>query len=137
MMNYKELKRKYGTPLYIYDVNKIKDIISAYKNNFQSGKFETEIIYASKAFNIKEMLRLIKNEGLSLDVVSLGELYTATKIGFPMERIYFHGNNKTEEELRFAIEYNVGIFVIDNLSELRKLSILSKELQKNPLFIFV
>ena len=52
-MNYKELKRKYGTPLYIYDVNKIKDIISAYKNNFQSGKFETEIIYASKAFNIK------------------------------------------------------------------------------------
>ncbi len=96
-MNYKELKRKYGTPLYIYDVNKIKDIISAYKNNFQSGKFETEIIYASKAFNIKEMLRLIKNEGLSLDVVSLGELYTATKIGFPMERIYFHGNNKTEE----------------------------------------
>ena len=130
MMNYKELKRKYGTPLYIYDVNKIKDIISAYKNNFQSGKFETEIIYASKAFNIKEMLRLIKNEGLSLDVVSLGELYTATKIGFPMERIYFHGNNKTEEELRFAIEYNVGIFVIDNLSELRKLSILSKELQK-------
>ena len=62
-MNYKELKRKYGTPLYIYDVNKIKDIISAYKNNFQSNKFETEIIYASKAFNIKEMLRLIKNVG--------------------------------------------------------------------------
>lgn len=135
-MNYENFKKKYGTPLYIYDVNKMKDIIASYKSEFKSKHFATEIIYASKALNIKEMLRLVLKEGLALDVVSLGELYTAYSIQFPMERVYFHGNNKTEEELRFALEHKVGSIVVDNLCELVKLKALAEEYQ-NPVSIYI
>lgn len=135
-MNYENFKKKYGTPLYIYDVNKMKDIIASYKSEFKSKHFATEIIYASKALNIKEMLRLVLKEGLALDVVSLGELYTAYAIQFPMERIYFHGNNKTEEELRFALEHKVGSIVVDNLCELVKLKALAEEYQ-SPVSIYI
>lgn len=135
-MNYENFKKKYGTPLYIYDVNKMKDIIASYKSEFKSKHFATEIIYASKALNIKEMLRLVLKEGLALDVVSLGELYTAYSIQFPMERVYFHGNNKTEEELRFALEHKVGSIVVDNLCELVKLKALAEEYQ-SPVSIYI
>ena len=135
-MNYRDLKEKYGTPLYIYDVNQMKDIINQYKKSFTSKHFATEVIYASKAFNTKAMLRLIQKEGLSLDVVSLGELYTALQIGFPVENIYFHGNNKQEEELSFAIKHNVGILVVDNLYELKNIESLSaKENKKVSIYI--
>lgn len=120
-MNYKELKEKYGTPLYVYDIHRIKEIIHQYQTNFKSSQFETEILYASKAFNVKEMLRLIKDMNLSLDVVSMGELYTAVCVDFPSHKIYFHGNNKTEEEIHYAIEHNVGILVVDNQYELEKI----------------
>ncbi|MDE6661077.1 MAG: diaminopimelate decarboxylase [Anaeroplasmataceae bacterium] len=129
-MNYQKLKEKYGTPLYIYNVDVMKENIIQYQNNFKSNQFETEIIYASKAFNIKAMLRLLMRYGLSLDVVSLGELYTAKKVGFPMQKIYFHGNNKSEEELRYAISEEVGIIVVDNLMELKLLDELAKGLKK-------
>lgn len=74
----------------------MKQIIQAYQTNFKSSLFETEILYASKAFCIKEMLRLIQVENLSLDVVSMGELYTALAVQFAPAKIYFHGNNKSE-----------------------------------------
>ena len=129
-MDYRKLKEKYGTPLYIYNVDLIKDNINQYLTNFKSKQFETEIIYASKALNIKAMLRLIMRYNLSLDVVSLGELYTAKMVGFPMQKIYFHGNNKSEEELEYALNEEVGIIVVDNLTELKQLEHLAHSLKK-------
>ena len=99
----KYLKEKYGTPLYIYDVAHLKRNMEGYLKYFKSNEFETEVLFASKAFSVKEALRIAKEEGMSLDVVSLGELYTALKVDFPKDRIYFHGNNKTIEELEYAI----------------------------------
>lgn len=129
-MNYQNLKEKYGTPLYIYNVDLMKEIIKKYQNNFKSNLFQTEIIYASKALNIKAMLRLLMRYNLSLDVVSLGELFTAKMVGFPMEKVYFHGNNKSVEELTYAIKENVGTIVVDNYSELTLLKELAEKLKK-------
>lgn len=124
------LKEQYGTPLYIYDVNHIKNIMSLYKNNFKSDMFETEVEFASKAFNCKEMIRVVKEMGLSLDVVSLGELYTAIKVGFDPKHIFFHGNNKSVEEINYALDNNIGTIVVDNLAELELLNEIAKEKNK-------
>ena len=105
------------TPLYVYDENKITQQLSQYHELFQSKDFDTEVLYASKAFSCKAMVELVGAYGLSLDVVSGGELYTAKAANFPMERVYFHGNNKSYEELEMAIAYGVGTIVIDNLME--------------------
>lgn len=102
------------TPLYVYDENKIRQQLSMYHELFRSNDFETEVLYASKAFSCKAMVELVKAYGLSLDVVSGGELYTAKQVGFPMERVYFHGNNKSYEELEMAVHYGVGTIIIDN-----------------------
>ena len=88
-------------------------------------------VYASKAFNCKEMCRIIKDEGLGIDVVSGGELYTALSVDFPPERIVFHGNNKTEEEIKTALEAGVGRIVVDNLFELRTIEQMAQRLNKN------
>ena len=117
----KYLKEKYNTPLYVFDEAKIENNIDLYLNNLKSNQFETEVIYASKAFNVKEMVRLISRKGASLDCVSLGELYTAVKAGFNPKNIYFHGNNKQPEELEFALNNNIGTIVVDNLDELKLL----------------
>lgn len=102
------------TPLYVYDENKIRQQLSMYHELFQSKDFDTEVLYASKAFSCKAMVELVKTYGLSLDVVSGGELFTAYQAGFPMERVYFHGNNKSYEELEIAVKYGVGTIIIDN-----------------------
>ena len=115
----KALKEKYGTPLYIYDVDHLKKNMEGYLNYFKSSEFETEVLFASKAFSVKEVLRIANKEGMSLDVVSKGELYTALSVGFPANRIYFHGNNKTIEELEYAISCGIGMIVVDNLMELK------------------
>lgn len=130
-MDYNKLKDKYNTPLYIYDVNLMKNIIKEYKDNFKSRLFETEIIYASKALNIKAMLRLLMRYDLSLDVVSFGELFTAKSVNFPFNKIYFHGNNKSYEELEFAIDNNIGVIVVDNLIELNKIDYITNKLNKS------
>ena len=78
-----------------------------YHELFQSKDFDTEVLYASKAFSCKAMVELVKTYGLSLDVVSGGELFTAYQAGFPMERVYFHGNNKLPEEINYALNNNV------------------------------
>ena len=126
----KYLKEKYGTPLYIYDVAHLKRNMEGYLKYFKSNEFETEVLFASKAFSVKEALRIAKEEGMSLDVVSLGELYTALKVDFPKDRIYFHGNNKTMEELEYAISYGIGMIVVDNLMELYAIDELTKKLSK-------
>lgn len=125
------LKEKYGTPLYIYDMNHVNQNIDGYLNNFKSNQFETEVLFASKAFSCKEIYRRLILKGMSLDVVSLGELYTAKMVNFPMDKVYFHGNNKSYLELQKAIEYNVGNIVVDNLMELEELDSLTKELNKS------
>lgn len=100
------------------------------KKHFVSKLFDTEILYASKAFSVKAMIQLVQERGLSLDVVSLGELYTAEQVGFDFHHIYFHGNNKTEEELRYAVEKGVGTIIVDNEMELKRLADISSELKK-------
>ncbi len=124
----KELASEYGTPLYVYDENHIRDNARRYRESFENGK--NIVTYAGKAFLTVEMCRLIKEEGLSLDVVSSGELYAAKKAGFPMERIYFHGNNKTREEITMAVELGVGRFIADNFRELRLIDEISREMDK-------
>lgn len=128
----KELKKEFGTPLYIYDAAMLKNNMRLYKNNFKSNQFETEVLFASKAFNVKEMVRIVDQEGLSLDCVSIGEFYTALNVGYNPQKIYFHGNNKSPDELRFIIMNNVGTIVVDNLMELVALDMITKEL-KNQL----
>ena len=109
-----ELKAQYGTPLYVYDENVLVNQCRTFINNFRSSKFNTEVLFASKAFSCLEVLRIASREGLGVDVVSLGEIHTAYKAGYDMRRAYFHGNNKTREELQYALEVGVGTIVIDN-----------------------
>lgn len=112
-----DLKERYGTPLYVYDEEKLIHQCQEYIKNFSCDAFHTEVLYASKAFSCIEMLRLICTQGLSVDVVSMGELYTALKAGISPKRIYFHGNNKTVEEIKFALDNKVETFIVDNLQE--------------------
>lgn len=122
-----ELVKTYGTPLYVYDEAFIREKSRAFNRAFKESGFSYQVAYASKAFLCLEMGKLAKEENLSLDVVSGGELYTALEAGFPAERIHFHGNNKTEEEIRMAIDANIGCFVVDNFFELEILHDLAKE----------
>lgn len=116
-----DLADKYQTPLFIMDESLIRSKMRYFKDLFQSPYCESQVIYASKAFLNLAMCQLVKEEGLFLDVVSGGELYTAHKADFPMSHILFHGNNKSIEELQMAIEYGVGRIVVDNPTELNNL----------------
>lgn len=118
-----ELARTFGTPLYVYDEATVRTALRQYNDsikNYYDGK--GIVAYASKAFACKEMYRIANDEGCGIDVVSPGELYTALSVGFPADRIFYHGNNKTVEELVYAVEHNVGRIVVDNLTELERLS---------------
>jgi len=125
-----ELRDLYGTPLYIFDVDRIKNNIRLYKEFFKSDQFDVDVIYASKALNIKEMLRIVDSEWICLDCVSVWEIYTALKVGFPVNKIYFHWNNKSIEDIRFALEHDVWTIVVDNLWELESLSKVCNEVKK-------
>jgi diaminopimelate decarboxylase len=122
-----QLAEKYGTPLYVYDVALIRERARAFKKTFETAGITAQVAYASKAFSTVAMVQLAAEENLSLDVVSGGELYTAIKAGFPTERIHFHGNNKSREELLMAIEHNIGCIVVDNFYELEMLKEICKE----------
>lgn len=122
-----ELAKEFGTPLYVMDENLIRENCRSYLNSIRSLHENSDVIYAGKAFLTIEMCRIIEEEGLCLDVVSGGELYTAIKAQFPAKRIYFHGNNKSYDELKMAIEYGVGRIVVDNFYELELISDLSKK----------
>lgn len=113
------LARKYGTPLYIMDENKIRSKCRAYldavKENFgERGR----VLYASKACSFKKIYNIVGSEGMCIDVVSPGEIFTAEAAGFPLENAYFHSNNKTDDDIRFAMKRKVGCFVTDNEEEL-------------------
>jgi len=113
------MAEKYGTPLYLTDENKIRENCREYKAAVEKyfGK-ESLPLYASKALCYKDIYRIVASEGLGADVVSGGELYTALSAGFPADKIYFHGNNKTHQEIQYALENKIGGFVVDNFDEL-------------------
>ncbi len=122
------LAKTYGTPLYVMDEDMIRQNCRIYKNAIDRAYDGNGLIlYASKAFSCLHMYRLVQQEGLGVDVVSGGELYTALKAGMDPAKIYFHGNNKTEEELRLAIENGVGRLVVDNLDELERINRIAEE----------
>lgn len=121
-----ELVKKYGTPLYVMDESLLRSQCRRYIKAFSASNSGNRVAYAGKAFLTVAMCQIVKEEGLYLDVVSGGELYTANKSGFPMERIYFHGNNKTLDEIEMGIELGVGKFVVDNLYEIEKINEISK-----------
>ena len=122
-----ELAKEYGTPLYVYDEDLMRQNCRSYCDLLGRYYPGSEIAYAGKAFLTMAMCRLLDQEGLLLDVVSGGELYLAHRAGFPMEKIYFHGNNKSPAELAAAVELGVGRIVVDNEAEL---SWLAREAKK-------
>lgn len=125
-----ELTREYGTPLIIYDEEQIRDRCRSYLNAFSSRTDDFEIVYASKAFTCLAMCQLLAEEGLSLDVASGGELYTALKAWFPPENIYMHGNANNNEELQRGVRSDVGHIVIDSVDELTALNRIGGEYQR-------
>ncbi|MGB8348268.1 MAG: diaminopimelate decarboxylase [Ktedonobacteraceae bacterium] len=128
------LAQEYGTPLYVFDratiVNACRSYREAFKQHYTASP--VEIVYASKAYLSPLIARLMAEQGVGLDVVSGGELLVARRAGVSMEHISFHGNNKSEDELRLALESGVGRVVLDNWSELRRLERLARETGQRP-----
>lgn len=123
------LAQKYGTPLYLMDENKIREHMRSYRNAMQKYFPKGSVPeFASKAFSAKCIYEIAKEEGIDIDTVSSGEIYTALKAGFPMERCFFHGNNKTDADIRFALDCGVGCFVIDNEDEMVALNEIAGEM---------
>lgn len=124
-----KLAKKYGTPLYVFSETSIRNAIKLYKHSID--KYYNgfgNVLYASKAFSCKEMYRIANQEGIMVDCVSMGEIYTALSADFPAEKIFFHGNNKTEEEITFALKKGVSRIVIDNFDEINVVNDIAKQL---------
>ena len=123
-----ELAKEYGTPLYIMDEGLIREHCRSFRESMDKYYGGQGLVcYASKAFCCKAMCRIMLEEGLGLDVVSEGELYTALSVGFPPEKLCFHGNNKTDHELSYALENGVGRIIVDNIYELERLDRLAEK----------
>ncbi|MEN1969109.1 diaminopimelate decarboxylase [Lentibacillus sp. N15] len=125
-----DLANEYGTPLYVYDVSLIRENCRAFVQTFAEMGVKAQVAYASKAFSSIAMLQVVKQENLSLDVVSEGELYTALQAGFPMDRIHLHGNNKSRNEIEMAITHEIGCIVVDNFHDIELLDTLLKKHNK-------
>jgi len=122
-----ELAKKYGTPVYLMDEDRIRERCRTYKNAVAKAFGENaDVLYASKAMSCKRIYEIMREEGMGTDVVSSGEIYAAIKAGFPLERAYFHSNNKTDADISFAMENGVGYFVVDNREELVAIDIEAK-----------
>ncbi|MBE6565045.1 MAG: diaminopimelate decarboxylase [Ruminococcaceae bacterium] len=125
------LAEQYGTPLYAMDEATIRENCRIYKEALRDAYGEDSLpLYASKAFSCKQIYRIAAEEGIGIDLVSPGEMYTALKAGFPMEKAFFHGNNKTDADLRMSIESGVGYIVVDNTDELTALERIASEMGK-------
>ena len=113
------LAEQYGTPLYLMDEDRIRACCRAYKAALLAAFGENaQVLYASKASSFKRIYEIMREENVGVDVVSIGEMYTAIKAGFPMSQTYFHSNNKTDADIAFAMDHGIGYFVIDNEEEL-------------------
>jgi len=123
-----EMAQKYGTPLYLFDENRIRERCRTYVDAMRSAFGESALpLYASKAASFKQMYRIVMDEGMGTDLVSSGELYTAASVGFPLEKAYFHSNNKTDYDIAYAIDEKVGYFVVDNVEELDAIDRIARE----------
>jgi len=123
-----ELAAEFGTPLYVFDEFSLRRKCAEFKEEFGQRYRDTTVLYAGKAFINKALAIILKDEGLGLDVVSSGELGIAQSVGFPLDRVYFHGNNKSAEEIRLALGWQIGCFVVDNFHELAMLGDIAKEM---------
>jgi diaminopimelate decarboxylase len=123
-----ELAKKFGTPLYVFDEVTLRSKCQEFKTEFANRYSNTLVIYASKAFLNQALATIFKEEGLGLDVVSGGELSVAQSVDFPPEKVFFHGNNKTADELKLAIDWGIGRIVVDNFDELSLLNSLAGEM---------
>jgi len=123
------LAETYGTPLYVYDVSKIRQTMRAFKTLFEKENVPYVVSYASKAFANKAIYQVAQQEGVHADIVSGGELVTAIKAGFDTKHLSFNGNNKSFDELTLAVEKGVGTIIIDNFLELKLLSTIAQEHQ--------
>ncbi|MFZ1914401.1 MAG: diaminopimelate decarboxylase [Dehalococcoidales bacterium] len=121
------LAAEFGTPLYLYDEITLRAKCREFRTEFEKRYPDVQIIYASKAYSHAVLLRLVQEEGLGLDVVSEGELGIAAAAKFPMDKVYFHGNNKSVRELEMALRLRVGRIVVDNFQELEMLDKLTSE----------
>ena len=129
------LREKYGTPLMILDQEQLLANCQVFKSSFKTQR-ETEIAYASKANLNRHIAKTIANQGLSFDVASQGELYILKQAGVDLNKVYFHGNNKLAEELDYAIANDVGIIVLDNFDEVKRLaSLLDKHDKKQAVLL--
>lgn len=125
-----ELAKKYGTPLYVLSEEIIREKCMGIKTDFLGKYKNTKAAYASKAFLTMAMCKIIQSEGLGLDVVSGGELYTAIKADFPMDKVMFHGNNKSYDEIEMAIQNDVGRIVVDHMDEIYIIEEIAAKLSK-------
>ncbi len=125
-----DLAKAYKTPLYIYDETQIREKLDIFKNNFKSDKYECLVVYASKAFLAPYICNIVKEYNMGIDSVSLGDLYLLEKASFPHDKIIMHGNNKSVEEIEYAINNNIGYLVIDNIDEIYTIDEVTKRLNK-------
>ena len=126
----KQLAKQFGTPLYIFDEAEFINQSQKFLNSFDSDKFETKVYYAGKTFSNLYIFGLVQKLGLSLDVVSEGELYTALRAGVDTNNIILHGNNKLKRELEMTLDYKIGRIVIDHPVEYHLLSKMCSERQQ-------
>ena len=123
-----ELAQRFGTPLYLMDEDRIRENCRVYLNAFRKNFGENAMpAYASKAASFRRIYEIMQEEGMGIDVVSSGEICTAVKAGFPMEKAMFHSNNKTDADIRYAMSCGVGCFVVDGEDELLRLEQLAAE----------
>lgn len=114
-----DLAKKYGTALYVIDEDRLRQNCRLYVNSMKKHFGEDSMsLYASKALCFTGIYRIVAECGMGTDIVSSGELYTAIKAGFPLEKAFFHGNNKTDADIEYAIENGLGYFIVDNEEEL-------------------
>lgn len=131
-----ELAKEYSTPLYVVSEEIINKKCKIIRDDFLYKYKNVKAAYASKAFLNLAMCKIVEREGLYLDVVSGGELYTALCADFPMEKVFFHGNNKSIDELELAISKDVGRIVVDNLYELKLINDISKRMEKKSKVLY-
>lgn len=123
-----DLAKQFGTPLYVFDEEYIRTMMRTYRNTINSEYSGKGIVlYASKAFSCKAVYRIAVEEGIGVDVVSGGELYTALSADFPADKIFMHGNNKTYDELSYAVKSGVGTIVVDSYREADLLDAICKK----------
>ncbi len=131
------LAQQYGTPLYLMDEDRIRNRMSVYRSGMQAAFGDYgHVLYASKAASFKRIYEIAREEGIGIDVVSSGEIATALKAGYPLEKACFHSNNKTDWDIRYAMENGIGMFAVDNREELYAIDAIAGEMgRKQPLIL--